>query len=265
MSPLAISATPTVKGLFAGGRPAAIAGLIGPVVVPAIDREVRGGSTSHVGEEAFEAGLFALAKTPPIADGDSAAAPVLIVRVVLERRYADRGSTDFAPTPGPRGGDSKGRWPANVIHDGSEEVVEAFPAAPGQQRPVTGDERVHRTVNAYGVFNGARSGADPRGDVGSAARFFYSAKADAADRLGSKHPTVKPVDLMAYLCRLVTPPGGTVLDPFAGSGTTGMACLREGFSAVLIEREAEYIADIHRRLAHVRGSDAPLFAEVAGA
>jgi DNA modification methylase len=181
--------------------------------------------------------------------------------VSAERRYADRGSTDFAPTSGPRGGDAKGRWPANVIHDGSEEVVEAFPAAPGQQRPVTGDERAHRTVNAYGVFNGARSGADPRGDVGSAARFFYSAKADAADRLGSKHPTVKPVDLMAYLCRLVTPPGGTVLDPFAGSGTTGMACLREGFSAVLIEREAEYIADIQRRLAHVAGEDTPLFAD----
>jgi len=97
-------------------------------------------------------------------------------------------------------------------------------------------------------------------DLGSSARFFYSAKADAGDRLESKHPTVKPVDLMAYLCRLITPVGGTVLDPFAGSGTTGMACLREGFNAILIEREAEYVADIKRRIAHVHGTDAPLFA-----
>jgi DNA modification methylase len=101
------------------------------------------------------------------------------------------------------------------------------------------------------------------GDIGSAARYFYTAKADSDDRLGSKHPTVKPVDLMAYLCRLVCPPGGIILDPFAGSGTTGMACMREGFNAVLIEREAAYVADIKRRLAHVKGEDAPLFAKEA--
>jgi site-specific DNA-methyltransferase (adenine-specific) len=89
------------------------------------------------------------------------------------------------------------------------------------------------------------------GDGGSAARFFYTAKADADDRLGSKHPTVKPVDLMQWLCRLVTPKGGTVLDPFAGTGTTGEAAFREGFKAVLIEREEEYQADIRRRMALV--------------
>jgi hypothetical protein len=93
--------------------------------------------------------------------------------------------------------------------------------------------------------------AEPRGDSGSAARFFYTAKADADDRLGSKHPTVKPVDLMQWLCRLVTPKGGTVLDPFAGTGTTGEAAFREGFNAVLIEREEEYQADIRRRMALV--------------
>ena len=97
------------------------------------------------------------------------------------------------------------------------------------------------------------------GVLGSACRAFYSAKADKGDRLSSKHPTVKPIDLMAYLCRLVTPPGGTVLDPFAGSGSTGMACMREGFDAILIEREAEYVADIKRRIAHVSGEDTPLF------
>ena len=65
---------------------------------------------------------------------------------------------------------------------------------------------------------------------------------------------------MRYLCRLITPPGGHILDPFAGSGTTGMAAMAEGFRATLIEREAEYHADILRRLAHVSGADAPLFA-----
>lgn len=109
-----------------------------------------------------------------------------------------------------------GRWPANIIHDGSDEVME--------------------------IFDTFRPGAS---------RFFYSAKANAADRFGSKHPTVKPVDLIAYLCRLITPPGGRVLDMFAGSGTTATACLREGFSAILIEREAEYVNDINRRIAHV--------------
>ena len=151
-----------------------------------------------------------------------------------------------------------GRFPANVIHDGSQEVVAAFPAEAGAFAPARGTERSAPTQNVYGKFQ--RGGTTFRADSGSAARFFYSAKADAEDRCGSKHPTVKPVDLMAYLCRLVTPPGGTVLDPFAGSGTTGMACLREGFNAILIEREAKYVADIRRRVAHVSGLDAPLFA-----
>jgi DNA modification methylase len=91
----------------------------------------------------------------------------------------------------------------------------------------------------------------PRDDSGSAARFFYTAKADSDDRLGSKHPTVKPVDLIQYLVRLVTPPKGIVLDCFAGTGTTGEAAYREGCSAILIEREPEYQADIRRRMALV--------------
>lgn len=153
---------------------------------------------------------------------------------------------------------SLGRWPANVIHDGSVEVADAFPQSNGQQGAVGPQHGARPTVNVYGDY-GARDHFSPRGDSGSAARFFYSSKADAADRCGSKHPTVKPIDLMAYLCRLVTPPGGTVLDPFAGSGSTGMACLREGFDCVLIEREAQYVEDIHRRLKHVEGADTPLF------
>jgi site-specific DNA-methyltransferase (adenine-specific) len=156
----------------------------------------------------------------------------------------------------------KGRWPANVIHDGSEEVISAFPDGGGNDKRV-GVDPGRRPGGFAGV--GASSGSTvPNGalygDAGTAARFFYSAKADAADRCGSKHPTVKPIDLMAYLCRLVTRPGGVVLDPFAGSGTTGMACLREGFDCILIEREAQYVEDIHRRLQHVEGRDTPLFA-----
>ena len=162
--------------------------------------------------------------------------------------------------PGPRGGDTRGRWPANVIHDGSDEVISAFPLAPGQQGALTGNEP-SKTFSGkiYGEMRRPSLACEPRPDAGTAGRFFYSAKADSGDRLGSKHPTVKPVDLMAYLVRLVTPPTGTVLDPFAGSGTTGMACMREGFDCVLIEREAEYVADIRQRLAHVSGADTPLF------
>ncbi len=140
-----------------------------------------------------------------------------------------------------------GRFPANVLHDGSDEVVSAFP------HTKSGKPGVMRKGRNDGACYGAESrpAGTPMtgfGDEGSAARFFWSPKASKADRADSKHPTVKPVALMRYLCRLVTPPGGTVLDPFAGSGTTGQAALAEGFDAILIEREAEYQNDIRRRL-----------------
>jgi site-specific DNA-methyltransferase (adenine-specific) len=109
-----------------------------------------------------------------------------------------------------------GRWPANILHDRSEEVLAAF---------LSDDTTL------------------------SPARFFFSAKADNHDRIGSTHPTVKPIDLMQWLVRLITPKGGLVLDPFAGTGTTGEAAFREGMHAVLIEREPEYQADIARRMA----------------
>ena len=140
-----------------------------------------------------------------------------------------------------------GRWPANLIHDGSEEVLAGLPDSAGQAGDVKGDEPSGVTDEIYGKFAG-RVPSPKRNDSGSAARFFYSAKADSDDRLGSKHPTVKPIDLMQYLVRLVTPPGGTVLDPFAGTGTTGEAAWREGFNAVLIEREEEYQNDIRERM-----------------
>jgi DNA modification methylase len=170
-----------------------------------------------------------------------------------ERRYTENGSTNFAATPGPRGGSSAARWPANVIHDGSDEVVAAFPETGAAKSGLRGEMNSGRHGGLADLGGNINDGTNSiRGiddDGGSAARFFYSSKADSDDRLGSKHPTVKPVDLMQWLCRLVTPPGGTILDCFAGTGTTGEAAFREGFNAVLIEREPEYQADIRRRMA----------------
>lgn len=136
-----------------------------------------------------------------------------------------------------------GRWPANVAHDGSDEVLAEF-AKYGESKSTQGKPRKGKPGDGWGM---AYTGAE-YSDTGTPARFFYKAKAGNADRAGSKHPTVKPVALMTWLCSLVTPPGGTVLDPFAGSGTTGAACKSLGFDAVLIEREAEYVDDIKRRL-----------------
>lgn len=143
---------------------------------------------------------------------------------------------------------TNGRWPANLIHDGSDEVIQLFPDSKGQQGPVKGTEPSSKTANAFGEFNG-RSAFTPRNDSGSAARFFYCAKASKKDREeGNTHPTVKPTDLMAYLCRLVTPKGGTVLDPFMGSGSTGKAAMQEGFDFVGIEREDKYFEIAQKRL-----------------
>ena len=146
-------------------------------------------------------------------------------------------------------------------------MLDTFPDSDGQLADVSLDAPSAKTGNVYGKMNrhGEKS-ADTRyhdrdstnfaalpgmrrGDSGSAARFFYCAKASKHDRAGSKHPTVKPVNLIRWLARLVTPPNGLILDPFAGSGTTGAAAHLEGFRAVLVEREAEYFADIERRLA----------------
>lgn len=126
------------------------------------------------------------------------------------------------------GAEPKGRWPANVILD---EVAAAML-----------DEQSGVSVS--------RGGA---GDKAGASRFFYVPKASVAERthggrVDNAHPTVKPLALMRYLVRLVTPPGGVVLDPFAGSGTTILAAVLEGFSAIGIEREAEYCEIIRQRM-----------------
>lgn len=169
-----------------------------------------------------------------------------------------------------------GRWPANLIHDGSDEVVALFPDSNGSG-PARMLKRGKREGEGWGM-------ADEAGELrdagsGSAARFFYCAKASRADRnegledpgqqfkrgttlrqvenlndsgerKGNHHPTVKPTDLMAYLCRLVTPHGGLVLDMFMGSGSTGKAAMREGFRFVGIDMAAEYIEIARARIEH---------------
>ncbi len=139
-----------------------------------------------------------------------------------------------------------GRWPANLIHDGSEEVVAGL--FPQSKDGVAGK----RSGVAHVTLHGLAACDEPWGGYGgegSVARFFYCAKASKANRDdGNNHPTVKPTDLMRYLCRLVTPPGGIVLDPFMGSGSTGKAAMLEGFGFIGIEREAAYRAIAERRI-----------------
>lgn len=163
----------------------------------------------------------------------------------------------------------QGRWPANLIHDGSQMVLDLFPE--------TGKSTGGGKNNADKFGGGYAPTGDETigyGDTGSAARFFYCAKTAKKDRdegLGkfekkasgmvsntngqhmtrrdegyevqpraNNHPTVKPTDLMRYLCRLVTQPGGTVLDPFMGSGSTGKAAMLEGFDFIGVERDTAY-------------------------
>lgn len=162
-----------------------------------------------------------------------------------------------------------GRWPANMIHDGSDEVVALFPAKAGAAAQATGP--THSGYSKSGSRAGAFHGMGDReaafhGDSGSAARFFYCAKVKPSERHhgmpeGEKntHPTVKPTDLMRYLCRLVTPPGGTVLDPFMGSGSTGRAAILEGFSFIGAELEAQSVGTAAARIRAI-AEDAPLLA-----
>ncbi len=168
-----------------------------------------------------------------------------------------------------------GRWPANIVHDGSDEVLAGFPnTKSGKPSGV----KAGNNNNIYGQFAGGVP-VTGFGDEGSAARFFYCAKASRKDRdeglesadkattsdgraiaadnayqrgktlRANTHPTVKPTDLMRWLCRLVSPSGGIILDPFMGSGSTGKAGLLEGFRFIGVEREDEYMPIAHARIA----------------
>jgi len=172
---------------------------------------------------------------------------------------------------------NQGRWPANLMHDGSEEVLGLFPESKtGAIKPYTSKSQGYN--GGWGEYRDFTQEASS----GSAARFFYCPKASKRDRnegcedIESKpfttsqpygegaearaegnskgnpnnHPTVKPTELMRYLCRLITPPGGTVLDPFLGSGSTGKAAVLEGFSFIGIDQSAEYAAIAKARIDH---------------
>lgn len=176
---------------------------------------------------------------------------------------------EFAPpsigTTGHRGvrdgsADHLGRWPANIVHDGSDEVVAAFPDAPGQMATVTGNEPSSPFARVYGEMPNRAGSAEPRNDSGSAARFFYCGKATSEERgQGNNHPTVKPVALMRWLTRLVTPKGGLVLDPFTGSGSTALACEAEQFNFVGCELSPDYAAIAERRIRDAAG----MFADIS--
>jgi site-specific DNA-methyltransferase (adenine-specific) len=141
--------------------------------------------------------------------------------------------------------DTVGRWPANLIHDGSDEVVDQFPetTSGGGPKPNTARSK----VNTYGKPTVSMS-ESYGSTTGNVSRFFYTAKADSSERRGSKHPTVKPLDLMRYLVRLVCPIGSTVLDPFMGSGTTIEAARLENCKSIGIERETQYCSDAIKRI-----------------
>ena len=182
---------------------------------------------------------------------------------------------------------NQGRWPANLIHDGSEEIVSLFPENAG------GGHWGNTKVTGYGKFGNGKSeykGQGRKDGLGSASRFFYCAKASKRDRdegcgelelkqqavstekakryiddvncadgkyqaskapSRNNHPTVKPTDLMRYLCRLITPPNGLILDPFTGSGSTGKAAILEGFRFLGFEMEPQYIEIATARIEYV--------------
>jgi site-specific DNA-methyltransferase (adenine-specific) len=163
-----------------------------------------------------------------------------------------------------------GRWPANVLHDGSAEVLDAF-AAYGERGAVApvGVRGGDKCRNVFGAFKGnGDDGASFQGDSGTAARFFYSSKATQGERIFEcrecgahvigkpacghadlrTHPTVKPISLMEWLVRLVCPAGGLVLDPFAGTGTTAAAASVAGMQSLSIEADENHVRDIAVRL-----------------
>ena len=187
-----------------------------------------------------------------------------------------------------------GRWPANFIHDGSDEVVALFPiTSSGELKPWINGSVASETVASFsqGLDGKLKDFTAPK-STGSAARFFYCAKASKRDRnegldgfeaketfalnaggrekktaqgdwdnvtkrwisqpKANHHPTVKPTSLMQYLVRLVTPPNGIVLDPFMGSGSTGKACAYEGFDFIGIDQSAEYVEIARARIEYAQ-------------
>lgn len=178
----------------------------------------------------------------------------LDAKPTVNNAYAGRmGEVSLAGGSKAVGTTTQGRWPANLIHDGSEEALAHFAGTERFNRPGNRTQKISfsNIRNTYGGgWNPDHATSTYDGETGSAARFFYCAKASKADRGAENvHPTVKPTALMRYLCRLITPPGGIVLDPFMGSGSTGKAAVLEGFNFIGIEREAEYVEIAKARIA----------------
>jgi DNA modification methylase len=209
--------------------------------------------------------------------------PICLARKPIEGTVADnvlKWGVGGLNIDGCRVGEGTGRFPANLMHDGSQEVVDLFPSNAGAAAAVKAGYSGESNGIYHDYAQRGDNGATFYGDKGSAARFFYCPKASKFDReegcdelptqekpahmrtangtgeasmesgwpatqRKNTHPTVKPTELMRYLCRLITPPGGVVLDPFTGSGSTGKAALMEGFYFVGIELSAEY-AEIAR-------------------
>jgi site-specific DNA-methyltransferase (adenine-specific) len=148
---------------------------------------------------------------------------------------------------------SEGRWPANVILD--EDAAQQLDSQSGVLK--TGAHPNGFKRNASSSYRGGFKGqsceeviaTNTQGDSGGASRFFYCSKAGKKERIGNDHPTVKPIKLMSYLLKLIVPPGGTVLDPFAGSGTTAVAAKELGFNCIGIELSQHNYEIILGRLA----------------
>jgi|TARA_B110000483_G_scaffold141601_1_gene169077 site-specific DNA-methyltransferase (adenine-specific) len=163
--------------------------------------------------------------------------------IVMARKGVNKLNIDDCRT-------NNGRYPANVIHDGSDEVNEAFDKFgkdKGAKAPVKKQSgSFHFYEHEY--KQRGDDGVSFKNDTGNASRFFYCAKASKKEKNGTDHPTVKPLELMKYLVRLVTPKDGLVLDPFAGTGTTGEAAILEDRKYYLIEKTEKYIPVINKRL-----------------
>ena len=153
-------------------------------------------------------------------------------------------------------GSDAGRWPANVLldHHAAAWVDEQSGVSVSKRAERGAGKGATATYGEWGTLDDTTRGHD---DQGGASRFFYTAKAPKRERPnvdGVQHPTVKPLAIMRWLIRLVTPPGGVVLDPFAGSGTTIEAALIEGFDPVGIEMEADYLPLIQHRIDRQAGT-----------
>ena len=173
-----------------------------------------------------------------------------------------------------------GRWPSNVMHDGSEQIQEIFPETSSTE---VSRQRTHKGIWTAGELADTEQFMPAYGDQGNASRYFYCAKTSKDERnsglhgrhqgqyssdgrakeienayqrnksvSANTHPTVKPVELMRYLVRLVTPKGGVILDPFMGSGSTGMGAREEDFSFIGIEKEREYYEIAKARIKNVK-------------